>query len=161
MLGFSPIPPRAGHFLSDGAGLRRITIIWTFCSSREFQLDFLTSLHNQEGNSINMNTQPSSEAATGQQQTKRSPYLAGILSFLFCGAGQIYNKQVAKGICLFVVAVGGFASYMLNYGPMGRILASIVMLISIVDAQGNARKFNNGQPVGKWGWGFIGGKKKK
>lgn len=108
-----------------------------------------------------MNTQPSSETVAGEQKAKKSPYLAGVLSFLICGAGQIYNKQVAKGILLFVVGgVGGFVTYYYCEPGVTRIFLSIMMLISIVDAQGNARKFNNGQPVGKWGWGFSVGKKK-
>ena len=67
----------------------------------------------------------------------RSPGIAGVLSFLCCGLGQLYNGETLKGAGLFVGAI--IASVIFN------ILGFIVVLYSIYDAFTTAKKINEGQ----------------
>jgi len=45
-----------------------------------------------------------SQKAEGKRHPPHSPSLAAILSFIFAGAGQIYNGQIAKGILIFITS---------------------------------------------------------
>ena len=67
----------------------------------------------------------------------RSPGIAGVLSFLCCGLGQLYNGETLKGIGLFIGAI--IASAIFN------ILGFIVVLYAIYDAFTTAKKINEGQ----------------
>ena len=67
----------------------------------------------------------------------RSPGIAGVLSFLCCGLGQLYNGETLKGIGLFLGAI--VASIIFN------ILGFIVVCYSIFDAFSTAKKINGRQ----------------
>lgn len=64
--------------------------------------------------------------------SKKDPVLAGILSALIVGLGQVYNGQVAKGLLMFG---GALVGVFLTFG-----LASVALWIfSIYDAYHTAK----------------------
>ncbi|MBP2143658.1 TM2 domain-containing membrane protein YozV [Methanococcus voltae] len=75
---------------------------------------------------------------------QKNPILAGILSFLIVGAGQIYNGQIKKGILLLIAGlISGFLMFFL----IGFILLPIVYIYAIYDAYTTADKINKGEIV--------------
>lgn len=64
------------------------------------------------------------------ENQQKSPVLAGILSFLLGGLGQIYNGQVGKGLLIF------FTSWLI-----------IPWIYGIIDAYRTANKINEGSIV--------------
>ncbi len=83
-----------------------------------------------------------------QQQTivnvnPKSPGLATFLSCLIVGLGQIYNGQVAKGICMFIIAVliGSFTAGVGSF---------FFWIFAMIDASKIAKKINSGIIVGAW-----------
>ena len=76
---------------------------------------------------------------------EKNPVVAGLLSFLIVGLGQIYNGQVAKGLVLLVSAI--------VLGVLTACIGSLVVaVVSIVDAVMIAKKLQQGQAVGEWEW---------
>jgi len=69
----------------------------------------------------------------------KSPGLAAVLSFFFCGLGQIYNGQILKGL-IFLVAY--FISWWMMYIVIGFITTPILWIWGIVDAYRVAQKIN-------------------
>lgn len=67
----------------------------------------------------------------------RSPGIAGVLSFVCCGLGQLYNGETLKGIGLFIAAI--IASAIYNF------LGFIVVIVAVFDAYSTAKKINEGQ----------------
>ena len=67
----------------------------------------------------------------------RSPGIAGLLSFLCCGLGQLYNGETLKGAGFFAGAI--IASVIFN------ILGFFVVLFAIYDAFTTAKKINAGR----------------
>ena len=61
-------------------------------------------------------------------EQKRSPALAGVLSFFIAGAGQVYNGQIGKGIFIFLTA-----------------WLFIPWIYGIFDAYSAAKKINEGR----------------
>ncbi|MCS3922410.1 TM2 domain-containing membrane protein YozV [Methanococcus voltae PS] len=73
---------------------------------------------------------------------QKNPILAGILSFLIVGAGQMYNGQIKKGILLLIAGlISGFLLFFL----IGFILLPIVYIYAIYDAYTTADKINKGE----------------
>ena len=69
----------------------------------------------------------------------RSPGLAAVLSFFWCGLGQIYNRQIAKGIMMMIAyAISAFMMYLL----IGFITTPILWIWGIIDAYREADRFN-------------------
>jgi TM2 domain-containing membrane protein YozV len=62
----------------------------------------------------------------------KSPGIALLLSFLFCGVGQMYNGQVGKG---FLMLFGGLFAWLL-------FLGWVVWIWSMVDAYSTAKEMN-------------------
>ena len=69
----------------------------------------------------------------------KNPYIAGVLSFLIIGLGQIYNGEIGKGIQLFIV---GIVITFLKGTLLGIILYLLLRLVSAVDAYNTAKKIN-------------------
>ena len=69
------------------------------------------------------------------EKIHKDPAIAGILSFLIPGLGQIYNRQYIKGIVSFLATTFGY--YLLI------IPGLIIHLLVIIDAVGEAKKINN------------------
>ena len=62
-----------------------------------------------------------------------------MLSFFFCGLGQIYNGQILKGL-IFLVAYS--MSWLMMYVIIGFITTPILWIWGIVDAYRKAQKIN-------------------
>ncbi len=69
----------------------------------------------------------------------KSPGLAAVLSFFFCGLGQIYNGQILKGL-VFLVAY--FISWAMMWIVIGFITTPIMWIWGIVDAYRVAQRIN-------------------
>lgn len=69
----------------------------------------------------------------------KSPGLAAVLSFFFCGLGQIYNGQILKGL-IFLVAY--LISWSMMWILIGFITTPILWIWGIVDAYSKAQKIN-------------------
>ncbi len=69
----------------------------------------------------------------------KSPGVAAVLCFFYCGLGQIYNGQIAKGILLF-------CAYSLSLGLMlvliGFVLAPLLWIYGMYDAYSTAEAHN-------------------
>lgn len=78
----------------------------------------------------------------------KSPVLAGLLSFLLIGMGQVYLGQVEKGLSMLSVALLLIMKVVL--GPLGLVL----LIFNVLDAFLLARKIERGQPVRKWQFFF-------
>ena len=70
------------------------------------------------------------ECACGKApaKEKRSAPLAGVLSFVVAGLGQVYNGQAGKGVLIFLTSI-----------------LVVPWIIGIFDAYGTAKKINAGQ----------------
>ena len=70
------------------------------------------------------------ECASGSvlAKEKRSAPLAGVLSFVVAGLGQVYNGQAGKGVLIFLTSI-----------------LVVPWIIGIFDAYGTAKKINAGQ----------------
>ena len=69
----------------------------------------------------------------------KNPGLAAVLSFLYCGLGQIYNGQIGKGIGFIV---GYFISLALMFVIIGFITTPILWIWGMVDAYKVAERIN-------------------
>jgi len=69
---------------------------------------------------------------SGEAAAAKSPGLALFLSFLFCGIGQMYNGQVAKG---FLMLFGCLALWLI-------FLGWIIWIWSMIDAYTTAKQMN-------------------
>lgn len=87
------------------------------------------------------------EAMTRSEQQK-SPALAGLLSFLLVGMGQIYLGQVEKGLCLLGVVL------LLILGGVPGQVAIAVLLLNVVDAFLLAQRIKEGRPITRWQFFF-------
>ncbi|HTW86911.1 MAG TPA: hypothetical protein VMD75_02790 [Candidatus Binataceae bacterium] len=78
-----------------------------------------------------------------------SPGLAAVLSFFWCGLGQIYNGQIAKGIVMLVLYG---ISWSLMWVIVGFITTPILWIWGIFDAYRTADRLNRrahgGMPPG-------------
>lgn len=70
----------------------------------------------------------------------KSPGLAAVLSFFFCGLGQIYNGQILKGL-IFLVA------YSISWWSMllviGFFTTPVLWILGMIDAYRKAQNINN------------------
>ena len=71
------------------------------------------------------------------------PWIAGLLSFLLTGLGQMLIGQVKKGIVILIV------SFFLGFVTFG-LSAFIVIPLAIIDAYLIAKKVKEGKRVGEW-----------
>lgn len=69
----------------------------------------------------------------------KNPGVAAVLSFFYCGLGQIYNGQIFKGILMFVVYS---ISILLMYVLVGFITTPILWIWGMYDAYRTADKMN-------------------
>ena len=69
----------------------------------------------------------------------RNPGIAAVLSFFWCGLGQIYNGQIGKGI---VMLVAYFISVSLIWLLIGLITTPILWIWGMVDAYNTANRLN-------------------
>lgn len=69
----------------------------------------------------------------------KNPGVAAVLSFFYCGLGQIYNGQIFKGIIMLVVYT---ISALLMYVLIGFITTPILWIWGMYDAYRTADKMN-------------------
>jgi len=69
----------------------------------------------------------------------KNPGVAAVLSFFFCGLGQIYNGQILKGIVMLVAYA---VSALLMYVLIGFITTPILWIWGMYDAYRTADKKN-------------------
>ena len=69
----------------------------------------------------------------------KNPTVATLCSFIFAGLGQFYNGQILKGILFFGSM---FFSVLLMWLFIGYILAPIVWILGMVDANSSAKRIN-------------------
>ena len=69
----------------------------------------------------------------------RNPGLAAVLSFFWCGLGQIYNGQIGKGIAMLII-------FAISWGMMwlivGLVTTPILWIWGMVDAYRTAERLN-------------------
>ncbi len=85
---------------------------------------------------------------------KKNPGVAAVLSFIFAGAGQIYNGQILKGVLIVITfwLLGGIVVTLMlanmlywNYSSWLYIVAPFLFVLwgySVVDAYKSAEKIN-------------------
>jgi len=69
----------------------------------------------------------------------KNPGIATVLSFLWMGAGQIYNGEIAKGIAFIILYA---FSLLLMFVLIGFITTPILWIIGMVDANSSAKRIN-------------------
>lgn len=69
----------------------------------------------------------------------KSAGIAAVLSFFWCGLGQIYNGQISKGIILLVVYM---ISWFMMFIVIGFITTPILWIWGIVDAYKTAERLS-------------------
>lgn len=69
----------------------------------------------------------------------KNPGVAAVLSFFYCGLGQIYNGQIFKGILMFVAYS---ISILLMYVMVGFITTPILWIWGMYDAYRKAERLN-------------------
>ena len=74
----------------------------------------------------------------------KNPKIAAVLSFVVCGAGQIYNGQIVKGIA-FLIAYA--VSWALVAAVVGVLTTPILWIWGIVDAYRSAERINHEHAV--------------
>jgi len=72
-------------------------------------------------------------------RNEKSAGLAAILCFFWCGLGQIYNGQIAKGIIFMILYVISFLAILL---VIGFITTPILWIWGMVDAYRTAERLN-------------------
>lgn len=92
------------------------------------------------GEVINQNAEICPKCGVRQKTiVMKNPGLAAVLSFLWTGAGQIYNGQIMKGICLMFLQV---INVIAMFAVVGLIAFPIVWVYAIYDAYKQAEKIN-------------------
>jgi TM2 domain-containing membrane protein YozV len=75
----------------------------------------------------------------------KNPGIAAVLSFFWCGLGQIYNGQIAKGIVMLVMyAFSVFLMHIL----IGFVTTPILWIWGMVDAYRTAERLNRLAGIG-------------
>jgi TM2 domain-containing membrane protein YozV len=69
----------------------------------------------------------------------KSAGLAAVLSFFWCGLGQVYNGQIGKGVVLILAYI---VSLLLIFLLIGLITTPILWIWGMVDAYRTAEKLN-------------------
>ena len=87
---------------------------------------------------------PASSAAPPQQRvivvrSGKSSGLAAVLSFFWCGLGQIYNGQIAKGLIMGFLY---FLSFLAIFILIGIITTPILWIWGMYDAYSTAERLN-------------------
>ncbi len=82
---------------------------------------------------------PSAHPQIVIMKSAKSPGVAVILSFFWCGLGQIYNGQIGKGIIMMICY---FVSCLLIFVLIGLLSTPILWIWGMVDAYSTAERLN-------------------
>ena len=72
-------------------------------------------------------------------QPEKNPGLAVVLSALWCGLGQIYNGEIAKGIIFMIIQI---VNGLLMFVLIGFITYPLMWIWGMVDAYKRAESIN-------------------
>jgi TM2 domain-containing membrane protein YozV len=92
--------------------------------------------------STGLNAQPLVQALPPQivvMRSDKSAGLAAVLSFFWCGLGQIYNGQIGKGLCFGFLYL---LSFVLIFALVGIITTPLLWIWGMVDAYGTSERIN-------------------
>jgi len=76
---------------------------------------------------------------TLNQHTVKSPGVAVVLSFFWCGLGQIYNGEIAKGLLFFIAEI---FNVLLMLVVIGFVTWPLLWIWSMIDAYNTAERIN-------------------
>jgi len=80
---------------------------------------------------------------------EKSPGVAAVLSFFWCGLGQIYNGQILKGIILMMLyGLSWLMIHSLVFLLIGIITTPILWVYGMVNAYRAAERFNRQNAAG-------------
>ncbi len=82
----------------------------------------------------------------------KSPGVAAVLSFFYCGLGQIYNGEIGKGIGFLI---GYSFCWLLCFILIGFILVPIFWVIGMIDAYTSAERINRSHANQMFGGGPV------
>jgi lysylphosphatidylglycerol synthetase-like protein (DUF2156 family) len=88
----------------------------------------------------------------------RSPVLAGLLSTLIPGLGQLFNGERTKGLALLCMTGGLWLTIAANRSPITRLLLGLLYLFILVPSIRDAAQTARGQapaPAGNTAWYVI------
>jgi TM2 domain-containing membrane protein YozV len=91
-------------------------------------------------------------ALSGYTASGHQVWLAVLLSFFFTGAGQIYNRQVTKGVVLLIVTFVALPIVTFLSCGTGAVLYAPLWIVGIIDAALVGQKIANGRQVAEWEW---------
>lgn len=77
----------------------------------------------------------------------RSPWLAGLLSAVAPGAGQLYNGERAKGWAMLCIAAGILLTCAATHSQLTLLLLGAIYLVVMVPAASDAYRTASGQPA--------------
>lgn len=80
---------------------------------------------------------PPTETKSYQAQVRKNPGVAALVSFIWPGAGQIYNGQILRGLLVIIVLIA------LAISVIGLIIFPFVWVWQIYDAHSTAKKINS------------------
>jgi TM2 domain-containing membrane protein YozV len=72
-------------------------------------------------------------------QNAKSPGLAAVLSFLWCGLGQIYNGEIGKGVAMLAAYI---VSVVLIFIAIGLVTTPLLWIWGMIDAYNTAERLN-------------------
>jgi len=113
-----------------------------YCSSCGFSLH--ADINDDSISDQNILSEEVKQSETNNSTVKKSPSTAAILSFLFLGAGQVYNGQLTPAILLLVASFFGALVTNVYSLTLGLIIRIAVLLGGVVHAYGTAKKMNSG-----------------
>jgi TM2 domain-containing membrane protein YozV len=82
---------------------------------------------------------PASYAPRPHPQPMKSPGVAAVLSFFWCGLGQIYNGEIGKGVLMLVLYA---ISVVLLFVLIGFLTTPVLWIWGMVDAYKTAERIN-------------------
>lgn len=118
-----------------------------FCSSCGNQADDSAQACGQCGTAFRAPAAPAPYAVAQQPQvilvrSDKNAGLAAVLSFFWCGLGQIYNGQIGKGLIFGFLY---FLSFLAIFILIGVITTPILWVWGMVDAYRTAERMNQQQ----------------
>ena len=113
-----------------------------YCSSCGFPLH--TDINNDSIVDQNVLNEEAKQSEINNSTVVKSPSTAAVLSFLFFGAGQVYNWQLVPAVLLLVASfLGALVTNFYNL-IFGLIIRIVVLLVGVVHAYSTAKKMNSG-----------------
>jgi len=72
-------------------------------------------------------------------RAQKNPGVAAVLSFFWCGLGQIYNGEIGKGVLLLIVYI---ISWWMIFIVIGIVSTPILWIYGMIDAYKTAERLN-------------------